>query len=46
MELTTQEKQLMLELLKIANLPSAEGKIIAGQLQAKVENELTQEASA
>lgn len=44
MELTTQEKLFLLKLLTIANLPDAEGKIFAGQLQAKIEAQLSEQA--
>lgn len=38
---TTQELQLILELLMKASFPSAEAKLLAGNLQAKVESELS-----
>ena len=42
MELTTQELQLILELLMKVGFPTAEAKLLAGNLQTKVEAELSQ----
>ena len=41
MELTKQELNLLLQMFQQVNFPSAEAKLLAGQLQIKIEQELT-----
>ena len=44
MDFTRQELQALLQLVAQANAETAEGKILLGTLQAKIEKELTDEA--
>jgi len=43
MELTKQELNLLLQMFQQVNFPSAEAKLLAGQLQIKIEKELQKE---
>jgi len=44
MELTKQELNLLLQMFQQVNFPSAEAKLLAGQLQIKIEKELQKDA--
>lgn len=44
MKLTREELALTLEMLRQVNFPSAEVKILAGQLQVKIEQEISKTA--
>ena len=44
MELTKQELNLQLQIFQQVNFPSAEAKLLAGQLQIKIDKELQKDA--
>ena len=43
MELTKQELNLLLQMFQQVNFPSAEAKLLAGQLQLKIEGQLSEQ---